>query len=87
MPEVFANQQAELLPRDLRQVEAFSRAEEAALLEDAIGREVELPMDVEDLTRPEQDGAVVEDSLAVLFHQADDDRHFAARLRQPLDLL
>ena len=82
MPEILTDQQAELLAGNGSQIKALPWAEKAALLKDAIGREIELAMDVNDLAGPEHCGAVVQDSLTILFYQADDHRHLSAGIRQ-----
>ena len=92
MPEVLADQQSEpgaagltvgAVERSERQ--ALALAEEAALLEDAVRRQVDLAMGERDGAAMEQQGAVVEHALLILFDQAHDHRHLRRGARQARD--
>ncbi len=86
MPEILTDQQTESVVGHRRRLEPVTRAEEAAFLEDAVGGQVELAVDVLDLAVAHQDRAVVEDTFGVFLHQPEHDRHRAGGRSEALDL-
>ena len=81
VPEVLADQDAERRrPASAARSSRRPGAEEAPLLEDAVGRQVELAVDEAMLAAGEQERAVVEDAAVALLDAAHDDRHRAGGL-------
>ena len=82
VPQILADDQPRRRLHPCHQVDAAAGTHEPPLLEDSVGRQVELAMDMIDPAAVKHQAAVEEHAAIALLDQSDDDAHLAGGLPQ-----
>ena len=85
MPEVFADEQTDATEFRVESLDRVTPGEEATLVEEAVGGQIDFVVDVEDAPARKVGRSDVEAVTGVLVHETDDEVEVFARFEQVLE--